>query len=321
MPQYQDYFGQAALRPQLDLPRTLEQVYQAYMQKKQFDLAQQQQTQALQRQTAEDQLKYGFPLSALGAGGPSAPVSPENPWAAQIEAFMAKRKQAEGLEAQKTQAEIKKLEADAGGMKDFYDVPQAAAILGDPKKAEEMGAVFGGRIPRGAISPTAAVIGREATLAKPGVSDFAARGFADKARQAIGSLGKLIGAGFDPSAKSGAAADLMPNLFLSDNRQAYNQTKLQFVNAILRRESGAAIPDTEMEKYNKQYFPEPGDGPQTLAQKAEARELAARGLEQEAKKVPSSLGGPATEDIREVVGPNGEKKMAVFENGKFKRFK
>lgn len=54
----------------------------------------------------------------------------------------------------------------------------------------------------------------------------------------------------------------------------YDQARRTFVNAILRRESGAAIAESEFESANQQYFPQPFDTPEVIAQKRAARELA-----------------------------------------------
>ena len=54
----------------------------------------------------------------------------------------------------------------------------------------------------------------------------------------------------------------------------YDQARRTFVNAILRRESGAAIAESEFESANQQYFPQPFDTPEIVAQKRAARELA-----------------------------------------------
>jgi len=54
----------------------------------------------------------------------------------------------------------------------------------------------------------------------------------------------------------------------------YDQARRTFVNAILRRESGAAIAESEFESANQQYFPQPFDPPEVVAQKRAARELA-----------------------------------------------
>lgn len=75
------------------------------------------------------------------------------------------------------------------------------------------------------------------------------------------------------------------NYAISKNRQKFNQAKRDFINAQLRRESGAAISPTEFESADKQYFPVPGDPPELIAQKAANRRAAIQALGRE--------GGPA----------------------------
>lgn len=65
-----------------------------------------------------------------------------------------------------------------------------------------------------------------------------------------------------------------PNKWHSDEGQAWQNASDQFINAILRPESGASITKDEVEQARRQYIPLPGDGPQVLAQKAAARQLA-----------------------------------------------
>lgn len=52
-----------------------------------------------------------------------------------------------------------------------------------------------------------------------------------------------------------------------DREQALTTAKLAFVASVLRKESGAAVTKEEFEQYDKIYFPQPGDSPQTLANK------------------------------------------------------
>jgi hypothetical protein len=56
------------------------------------------------------------------------------------------------------------------------------------------------------------------------------------------------------------------------------QAQRDFVNAILRKESGAAISPTEFASASKQYFPQPGDSPAVIAQKANNRTITMKGL-------------------------------------------
>jgi hypothetical protein len=69
-----------------------------------------------------------------------------------------------------------------------------------------------------------------------------------------------------------------PNVFKSDDRQKMEQAQRDFVNALLRRESGAVISDDEFDNAAKQYFPQPGDSDAVIAQKKANRETAIKGL-------------------------------------------
>lgn len=61
------------------------------------------------------------------------------------------------------------------------------------------------------------------------------------------------------------------NAMLSTNDQTVMQAKRNFVNAVLRQESGATISPSEFRNAEKQYFPQPGDKPDVIAQKAANR--------------------------------------------------
>ena len=71
---------------------------------------------------------------------------------------------------------------------------------------------------------------------------------------------------------------MFPNVLKSGDRQQFEQAKRDFVNATLRRESGAVISDSEFANADKQYFPQPGDGPEVIAQKRRNREIAIAGI-------------------------------------------
>jgi hypothetical protein len=68
------------------------------------------------------------------------------------------------------------------------------------------------------------------------------------------------------------------NMAASPQRQKLVQAQRDFVNAILRRESGAAISESEFNNAQRQYFPQPGDGPDVIEQKKQNRMLAIEGL-------------------------------------------
>jgi hypothetical protein len=72
------------------------------------------------------------------------------------------------------------------------------------------------------------------------------------------------------------------SLIATDQQQQLLQAKRNFITAVLRKESGAVIGDNEFKIEDEKYFPQKGDGPNTIAQKARARELAIRTMKIEA---------------------------------------
>ncbi len=66
--------------------------------------------------------------------------------------------------------------------------------------------------------------------------------------------------------------------FGSENERKVRQAQREFVNAVLRLESGAAIGESEFASAAQQYFPQPGDTRDVIAQKRQARARAIQGL-------------------------------------------
>ena len=61
------------------------------------------------------------------------------------------------------------------------------------------------------------------------------------------------------------------NSALGENEQKVGQAQRNFINATLRQESGATIQPSEFANAKKQYFPQVGDSPAVIKQKAENR--------------------------------------------------
>lgn len=68
--------------------------------------------------------------------------------------------------------------------------------------------------------------------------------------------------------------------FTSNEYQKYQQAKENFITAVLRRESGAVINPDEFVREDKKYFPRPGEGPDIVKQKQEARRIAIESMAQ-----------------------------------------
>lgn len=71
---------------------------------------------------------------------------------------------------------------------------------------------------------------------------------------------------------------LIATAMANPQQQQVDQAQRDFINAVLRRESGAAISSSEFDSARKQYFVQPGDSPQVIAQKARNRQTAIQGM-------------------------------------------
>jgi len=112
-----------------------------------------------------------------------------------------------------------------------------------------------------------------------------AAGFAKRMQESENILSQLGTEGYNPSSAGSAMQGLLGGPLeglKSDQRKSFEQTRRSFINAQLRRESGAAISDKELAEGNRQYFPTVGDSPAVLVQKAAARQQAAADMQAEA---------------------------------------
>lgn len=105
-------------------------------------------------------------------------------------------------------------------------------------------------------------------------------GFALRMENSMGIIDQFSGAA---TGVGGAIQSILPggaltNFLRTPEYQQLDQAQRDFVNATLRRESGAAIAPSEFENAKKQYFPQPGDSPQVIEQKRVNRELALEGV-------------------------------------------
>jgi len=72
------------------------------------------------------------------------------------------------------------------------------------------------------------------------------------------------------------------NFALDPQQQKFFQAERNFINAVLRRESGAVISDPEFANARKQYIPQPGDSNEVLEQKRRNRQTVLRSLSRDA---------------------------------------
>lgn len=121
--------------------------------------------------------------------------------------------------------------------------------------------------------------------------------FGQRMNQAEGIFGQLQEKGYDPTSLTADAqrSGYFPERFKSDEFKSLQQAQRNFLNAVLRRESGASISPSEQDSGNAQYFPQGGDSPEQLEQKRQNRLLAINGMRAEAGKAYDQVGfGGAT---------------------------
>lgn len=77
-------------------------------------------------------------------------------------------------------------------------------------------------------------------------------------------------------------AKAIPYQVKGEDRKKFEQARRNFINAVLRKESGAVIADDEFDNAEKQYFAQPGDTEEVLIQKRNNRIMTIRNLYVEA---------------------------------------
>lgn len=82
--------------------------------------------------------------------------------------------------------------------------------------------------------------------------------------------------------RGASSIPVVGNYMTSDAFKRADRAKRDFINAQLRRESGAVISDQEFDNANKQYFPVPGDSLDIITAKRRARMLAQENMKAEA---------------------------------------
>lgn len=124
------------------------------------------------------------------------------------------------------------------------------------------------------------VVGQTSAKFTEGQSNAAA--FANRMNAGLMIFDELTSGGYDPTNFQDYIASNLPRSvsgFASTAEgQRYMAAKTDFITAVLRKESGAAISVSEFEKEDRKYFPQPGEGPDVLEQKRLARERALQSM-------------------------------------------
>ncbi len=157
------------------------------------------------------------------------------------------------------------------------------------------------------------------TLSKASEGQLASAGFANRVANANSDIENLEDSGYDPTnliAKIGAT---IPggNFVLSEDDQLYQAAKEDLITAVLRDESGATIGTEEFIKEEKKLFPQPGDGPKTIAAKRIRRQRTLENLVNQSKGVYSIQYQTPAEARKEAPDNIGTATVTPVEGGKY----
>ncbi|HVZ60671.1 MAG TPA: hypothetical protein VG892_07790 [Terriglobales bacterium] len=119
----------------------------------------------------------------------------------------------------------------------------------------------------------------------PSQPEAASAGFANRLAESSKIIDQTQTAGTSLQNRLKSEVPVVGNYLVGPEYQKLDQAERNFVNAQLRRESGAVISEEEFANARRQYFPQPGDSPQVLAQKKAARDMAVRNMQLSAGNV------------------------------------
>lgn len=101
-----------------------------------------------------------------------------------------------------------------------------------------------------------------------------------RAAAGLEKLEKIEDSGYQPENMMDRVAENVPagNFMLSKSGQQYKQAAAEFLAAILRKDTGAAVTKEEWSIYGAQFFPRAGDSDDVIKQKRESRRTALEAL-------------------------------------------
>jgi hypothetical protein len=147
------------------------------------------------------------------------------------------------------------------------------------------------------------------TQPKTTIDERKAMTFADRMAQSGSILNEFEQAGLSAKDQfvrgNNWIPDVLENYLVGEDFQKFDQARRDFINAQLRRESGAVISPEEFANAAQQYFPQPGDSPEVLEQKRRNRQTVIDGMVRDAG--PTYAPAPAP--------PSGTPRPGTIEDG------
>lgn len=207
---------------------------------------------------------------------------------------------------------------DLNYLKFLSDAAETEAKLGLEERELEIRAQREGRLGGGGG-------GAPITIKPPTAAQELVAGYAVRLEQANPTLKTLTNTISNMSALKFGIQLKLPSNLQSSEIQQYMQASRNFINAVLRRESGAVISPTEFSEAQQQYLPKPGDSSETLRLKEANRNLVFNSLKNAAGSAYSSVGELLGEVDEELTLQDyldwGEKNLMSVDPSGFEKWK
>lgn len=130
--------------------------------------------------------------------------------------------------------------------------------------------------PDGTVSITQGAVGGGGKLTEQQSKDMV---FVTRANGSLPIIDKMGDNLASLTQYSGSQMPLVGNYLVTKEYQQAKQAGLEFLQAILRKDTGAAITPQETTEYGKVYLPQPGDSAEVLSQKKASRQRAVQAIQ------------------------------------------
>lgn len=219
-------------------------------------------------------------LVKIGGNGQISDVTPDSPASGQAPLFSGKSTEAEGLNFLVNQGVLTREQAATVAAGKTITGPNGEIIFMTPQGVFSQPAGGGQAQPLGGQPAASGNI--PLTEPKITVDEKKAMTFADRMATSGAIIDSMGTKGSGMGDKIASQAPFGTDVYLtSDDFKKVDQAKRDFINAQLRRESGAVIADSEFDNANKQYFPQPNDPPEVLEQKRINRQTVIEGMKRD----------------------------------------
>ena len=150
------------------------------------------------------------------------------------------------------------------------------------------------------------------STAQTGQPTEAERAGALHSQVALNGLGKVMSMEKGGYNRAGVM-EQMGGVFGGENERLYDQGASEFIDGYLRAMTGAAATQTEIDTYKKQWFPQWGDTPPVIKQKAQGRLNALKAMKSKAGRSWNAAWDSSIDDLAKQLGDTSANNGAVMD--------